>query len=523
MVVAETRTATRVRLAELMGALSLALDLGTGRPLEHELGVCLSALELSDRLGSPAEERSAVFYVALLAHLGCSAVAPDIARWVGGDEIHFQSDVQVIGPAAEPREVMQHMVRRVADDRPVPERVRLVVKNVTQGQKLLELMRTNVCDGAPLLARRLHLPETVVRALGQLMERWDGRGGPRGLSGEEIARPQRILHVAHDLVAIARAHGAQAAAATVARRRGRGYDPEVVDAALADLEPLLGAAAAPDVWERVMALEPQPVVTIPQAALESVVRALGDFVDLKVAYLHGHSGRVAELAASAATAAGGSSSDVAHVRLAGFVHDLGRMAVANGIWEKTGPLSDREWERVRLHPYYTQRILERSEVLAPLASTAGSHHERLDGSGYHRGAAGGQLDAGARLLAAADAWDAMTHDRPYRAALVPEQARAELDGMVRAGTLDKRTVNAVLEAAGARATRTRQGYPAGLTEREVEVLGLIAQGRTNREIAEELVIADKTVDAHAQHIYAKAGVTTRVGAALFAMQHALTE
>lgn len=255
-----------------------------------------------------------------------------------------------------------------------------------------------------------------------------------------------------------------------ARRRGRGYDPQVVDAALADPEQLLRTAATPDVWERVMALEPQPVVTIPQAVLESVVRALGDFVDLKVAYLHGHSSRVAERAACAATAMGCSTTEVTDVRLAGFVHDLGRMAVPNGIWEKAGPLSDREWERVRLHPYYTARILERSEVLAPLAPIAAAHHERLDGSGYYRGAAGGQLEVGARLLSAADAWDAMTHDRPYRAALPPEQAREELEGVVRAGTLDTRTANAVLEAAGARPTRARQGYPAGLTEREVEVL-----------------------------------------------------
>lgn len=272
-----------------------------------------------------------------------------------------------------------------------------------------------------------------------------------------------------------------------------------------------------------MALEPQPVVTIPQAVLESVVRALGDFVDLKVAYLHGHSSRVAERAACAATAMGCSTTEVTDVRLAGFVHDLGRMAVPNGIWEKAGPLSDREWERVRLHPYYTARILERSEVLAPLAPIAAAHHERLDGSGYYRGAAGGQLEVGARLLSAADAWDAMTHDRPYRAALPPEQAREELEGVVRAGTLDTRTANAVLEAAGARPTRARQGYPAGLTEREVEVLRRIAQGRTNRQIAEALVIADKTVDAHVQHIYTKTGVSTRVGAALFAMQHALAE
>jgi HD-GYP domain-containing protein (c-di-GMP phosphodiesterase class II) len=168
-------------------------------------------------------------------------------------------------------------------------------------------------------------------------------------------------------------------------------------------------------------------------------------------------------------------------------------------------------------------VLERSPALAPLALLAGSHHERLDGSGYHRGATAAQLGVGARLLAAADAYDAMAHDRPHRGAMLPADARAELGELVGAGALDKRTVDAVLEAAGAAPLRVRQGHPAGLTDREVEVLRLIAQGRTNKEIAETLVITDKTAGHHVEHIYAKAGVSTRVGAALFAMQHDLVE
>ncbi|MGH2967652.1 MAG: HD domain-containing phosphohydrolase, partial [Solirubrobacteraceae bacterium] len=205
------------------------------------------------------------------------------------------------------------------------------------------------------------------------------------------------------------------------------------------------------------------------------------------------------------------------------VHDVGIVSVPNGIWDKPGPLSAGEWERVRLHPYYTERVLERSRVLAPLALVAGSHHERLDGSGYHRGATAAQLSAGARLLAAADAYDAMTHDRPYRRALSAEDARTELSEAVRAGALEKRTVDAVLEAAGAAALDVRQGHPAGLSDREVEVLRLVAQGRTSKEIAKALVITEKTAGHHVEHIYAKAGVSTRVGAALFAMRHDLAE
>jgi len=511
----------RIRLAEPMAALSLATDLGLGRPLEHELGVCLAALELADRLGCDAAERSEVYYVALLAHVGCTGAAPYFASWAGGDEIHFQSAMLGLGIASEPVEDLRHLARHLADDRPLPQRARLLGGMLIGGQRRFELMAANLCEGGTLLARHLRLPESVARALGQFFERWDGKGTPGGAAGEAIARPMRILHVAHDFVGIARTRDPAAASAALERRRGRGYDPAAVDAVLAGPEPLLDAADAPDAWQRVIDAEPEPVATISSAGLMSVARAFGEFADVKVDFLHGHSTRVAELAATAAETLDCAPSEVAAIRAAGYFHDVGRVSVPNGIWEKSGPLSAGEHERVRLHPYYSERVLERSRVLAPLAPLAGAHHERLDGSGYHRGAAAAQLTEGARLLAAADAYDAMTHARPYRPALDAAAARAALGDSVRAGALDKRTVDAVLAAAGAAPLRIRQAHPAGLSDREVEVLRLLAQGRTTREIAQALTITEKTAGHHVEHIYAKAGVSTRVGAALFAMRHDL--
>jgi HD-GYP domain-containing protein (c-di-GMP phosphodiesterase class II) len=519
--VEQARPDDRVRLAELMAALSLATDLGLGRPLGYELGVCLAALELADRLGCSAEERSDVYYVALLAHLGCSGAARYLASWVGGDEIHFQRGVQVLGPVSEPSEDLRHFVRRLADDRPLPERARLLAGMLARGQGRFEVMAANLCEGGRLLAQRLHLPGEVALALSQFTERWDGKGFPGKAAGEEISRPLRIVRVAHDLVAVTEGRDREAAVDALRLRRGRGYDPAIADAALAEPDVLLRVADAPDAWERVIDAEPRPVATVSTAGLASVARAFGEFADLKVDFLRGHSTRVAGLAAAAAQALGCPPAEIAAVRAAGFFHDLGRVAVPNGIWDKPGPLSAADRERVRLHPYYTERVLGRSAALAPLAPLAGSHHERLDGSGYPRAATAAQLGVCARLLAAADSYDAMTHDRPHRAALTPEDARAELGRMVRAGALEKRAVDAVLEAAGAAPLRVPQGHPAGLTEREVEVLRLLAQGRTNREIARALVITEKTAGHHIEHIYAKLGVTTRVGAALFAMRHDL--
>jgi len=513
----------QIRLAELMAALSLATDLGLGRPLEHELGVCLSALELADRVGCTPEERSDVYYVALLVHLGCTAAASDFASWVGGDEIHFHRGAHILGPASEPSENVRYLARWLADDRPLPERARLVAKQLVGGRRQFGVAAAHLCEGGKLLAQRLHLRDEVARALGQVTARWDGKGVPAGVAGEQISRPLRIVLVAHDFVAVARGRDRAAALEALGRRRGRGYDPRAVDAALAEPEALLRAADVSDALGRVLDAEPQPVATISTAGIEMVARAFGEFVDLKLAFLTGHSSRVAELAAAAAGALGCSRAEISAIRAAGFFHDLGRVAVPNGVWDKPGALSDGERERVRLHPYYTERVLERSPALAPLALLAGSHHERLDGSGDHRGATAAQLSLGARLLAAADAYDAMTHDRPHRPALPPAAARTELGEMVGAGALEKRTVDAVLDAAGAAPLRTRQRHPAGLTDRELEVLRLIAQGRTNKQIAEALVVTEKTAGHHVEHIYAKAGVSTRVGAALFAMHHDLIE
>ena len=236
---ATARLDGQIRLAELMAALSLATDLGLGRPLEHELGVCLSALELADRLGCAPEERSDVYYLSLLVHLGCTAAATDFASWVGGDEIHFHRGAQVLGPASEPSETVSHLVRRLADDRPLPERARLVARQLVGGRSQFGLAAAHLCEGGRLLARRLHLHDEVVRALGQVTARWDGKGVPADVAGEQISRPLRIVHVAHDFVAVARARDRAAALKALGRRRGRGYDPRIVDAALAEPEALL--------------------------------------------------------------------------------------------------------------------------------------------------------------------------------------------------------------------------------------------------------------------------------------------
>jgi HD-GYP domain-containing protein (c-di-GMP phosphodiesterase class II) len=174
-----------------------------------------------------------------------------------------------------------------------------------------------------------------------------------------------------------------------------------------------------------------------------------------------------------------------------------------------------------LHPYLSERVLRRCALLAPLADVAAGHHERVDGSGYHRGVARDQLEVGARLLGAADAYHAMTEDRAHRPALSGSAAASQLLDDVDAGRFGQVEVAAVLDAAGEVGRPVKTLHPAGLTDREVEVLRLIARGYANKEAAAKLGIATKTVGRHVEHIYAKAGVATRAGATLFAMEHGL--
>jgi putative nucleotidyltransferase with HDIG domain len=248
---------------------------------------------------------------------------------------------------------------------------------------------------------------------------------------------------------------------------------------------------------------------------------IGEFADLKSVFTLGHSTAVAELAEAAAWRLGLGEADVAVVRRAGLVHDVGRVAVSTGIWEKAGPLSTGEWERVRLHTYFGERVLARCGGLAEAGAVAARHHERLDGSGYHRGAAAGDLPLAARVLAAADVCQAMTEPRPHRAGLAPGDIARALDQEVVAGRLDGDAVAAVLQAAGLRGGAAPRAFPAGLTAREVEVLRLVARGHSNKAIAAQLQLSPKTVGHHVGHVYAKAGVSTRAAAALFAVEHGL--
>jgi HD-GYP domain-containing protein (c-di-GMP phosphodiesterase class II) len=507
----------RVPLAEVVAALSLATDLGYGQPIEHVLRSCLLALRLSERLGLDESERVAVYYVGLLACVGCYADAHEQARWFG-DDIALRADTLELDFAGLP--MMAFMMRHVGAGEPPLQRARRRVAFVAGGRKDVATMFLTHCFVAGSLAEHLGLGPEVRDPLQQAYERWDGRGRPNGLKGEEIAPAVRIMRLARAAEVFYRRGGTEAAVDVARKRRGTEFDPRLVDLFCADASSLLAELDATSSWDAVVDAEPALRVVLSEDELDVVLEAIADYADLKSPYTIGHSRGVADLATDAARRYGLPENDVVVLRRAALVHDLGRLGVSNAIWDKPGPLTSAEWERVRLHAYMTQRILASSAALAPLGSLAAQHHERLDGSGYPSGLSGGALSPAARILAAADVYHAATEPRPHRPPRTREEAAAELRGEVRAGRLDGDAADAVLAAVGHAVPRRREG-PAGLTSREIEVLRLLARGLSNREIADRLVITRKTASSHVEHIYSKIGVSSRAAASLFAVQRGL--
>jgi HD-GYP domain-containing protein (c-di-GMP phosphodiesterase class II) len=506
-----------IRLAELMATMSLATDISMDQPMEEGVLVCLLATRLAEVLGLSEPERVHVYYSALLRHIGCTADMHVLAA-VAGDDVSMRAAFVGVD-LGRPVEMFAAMMRHIGRTYAPLERPMALVRVMAATGKFRYSGEVQ-CEVAEMLARRLGFDESFQRDITSVLERWDGKGFPGKLGGEEITMAARVVGVA-DLAAVCyRLEGPETTLDVLQRRSGKAFDPAVVAGFLSRGTELLSLLEVDSPWDRALEAEPGERPVLSGRRLDEALRAMGDFADLKSPYTVGHSGGVADLAARAAERCGLPSDDVIATRRAGWVHDIGRVAVSSAIWDKPGPLTRSEWEQVRLHAYHADRVLAREGLLESIGRIASMHHERLDGSGYFRQALARQQPPTARVLAVADAYHAMTEPRPHRAAMAPEQAAAELRAEVKAGRLDSEALRGVLEAAGMPVDR-RPEQVAGLTAREIEVLRLLARGKSIREIARTLQISPKTVDAHIQHIYTKAGVSSRAAATLFAMQHDL--
>jgi HD-GYP domain-containing protein (c-di-GMP phosphodiesterase class II) len=510
-----------LRLADVLASLSLVADLGFALPADEAMRSCLIATAMARRLSLPESDVADVFYTALLEHVGCTGFAHETAS-VYGDELVVNAAAARTDPD-DMRDVLQTYMRAVTRGRRPLGVARIVVFELTQGSRFGQRFVATTCEVGRATARRLGLPDSVQRGLYEVNESWNGKGGPRGLRGDAISIAGRIAQLGFTAAHFAAIGGAELAESVVRQRAGKALDPAIAGTFVDAAPAVLAAADVDDPTAAVLDAEPVPVRTVEPAQLAEVAAVIGDIADLKSPFTLGHSAGVGALVRGAAERLRLEAAEVDRLHVAALLHDLGRVGISDGTWEQPGPLSATRWEQVRLHAYHSERILSRSAALEPMAKIAGMHHERADGSGYHRGSASRETPMAARLLGAADAFQAMTQTRAHRAALSADVAADRVRDEVRAGRLDGDAAAAVLDAAGQVRSRTRRASPAGLSVREIEVLRAMARGSSNRDIATRFGISPRTAEHHVEHIYTKIGVSSRAAAALFAMEHDLLD
>lgn len=502
----------QIRTAELAAALCLATDLGMGLPLEYGLKTTLVAMRIADRLQLDTPTQRQVYYVDLLFYGGCTVDAEEQTEmFAEGALQHFQPVM-----FGSPTEAVVPLLKALgAGEGSSARRAVRVAGKLPRAFRGHKNHLAAMCEVIGLMSDSLGLPTEVTDLFPTLTERWDGKSPLRRARGDQVPVAVHVAHVAHDAVFHAIDRDPNGVAHVIEQRAGHAFDPAVARAFCEAPKEVLAAAETDSVWDDVLAAEPAPHHPAPD--VDTSLAALGAFADLVSPYLFGHSSSVADLAARAAKASGYAEAGVTQVRRAGLIHDLGRVTVPYAVWQHSGALSADEWEAVRLHPYHTERVLDRSAYLRSLARVAGCHHERLDGTGYHRGTPAAGLPPEARLLAAADAYRTKIETRAHRAALSPDDAAAYLRAKADAGQLDADAVGAVLTAAGHRPGPIKR--PGGLTDRESQTLVLLAKGLATKQIGRRLGVTAKTADHYIQRVYAKIGVSTRAAAAVYAMTH----
>jgi HD-GYP domain-containing protein (c-di-GMP phosphodiesterase class II)/DNA-binding CsgD family transcriptional regulator len=488
--------------------------------MEHGTNTAFVGIQLARALGTTAEDLEAVYYGALLKDVGCGACGAVLARFFADDELTPRLGLNLVD-LHSPRNMAAWAMGELRLDPSLPARLARLAAFASQcGSVAHEAMAAH-CEIATDFSVRLGFGRHVQDAVHYQHERYDGRSPAFHLRAEEIPRPAQILHLALAADLVRGLTGADAAAAMVRQRAGTYFDPEVAEAYLALAGGLWPSGDDPIPLAEVLACDPGTAVDeLPGDQRLAVCEALADFADLKSARRGSHSHMVASLAVQAAVHLGLSKAEQEHLRLAGLVHDLGKIAVPYRLLQKAGEdastVSDNGGaalaEPFRLHPYYGQRILSRVRPLAELAADVGTHHERTDGSGYPLGPAVQRMPVTARMLAAADSW--------------AERARNGSADLSREKGLDPACLTALRSCSRAGTGQRRQSPRAvaarpALSARELEVLQLLADGASNPDISKTLYISRRTAEHHVEHILAKLDVTSRTAAVAHALTHEL--
>lgn len=502
------------RVAEVLGAVSLAAARARGQAAESILGTTILATRLARLFDMSDEQATDTFYTAVTRALGCTSTAMDAAPMAFGDDITFSYALN-ISDVTDPDSIRANLERYWAPDADPDARARAIAQTLEVLPQLADVPLGHGVQGAAL-ARRLPVSVAVSRMLAHVDARWDGMN-PFRPGGEDIPLGLRIIEFALVAEMYWRAGGLQAMLELAQARSGGQFDPQVCTTFRKHSAELLDGFEAPSLWDLLLQVEPEPHLRLEARHVKAVAEVMADFADNKSGWTVGHSRIVADLALGAAAHLGMSDADQRAVLLAGLMHDIGRCAVPNGVWDKPGELSDGERRLAESHSRHTEEILASSGALRPSAFLAGAVHERSDGSGYHHAIK--LQDLKAQLLAAADVFAALTQERAWRDAYSEDEAGEIMVQKANAGRLGPQAVAAVLDSQGHRISPTERAGLAGLTPREIEVLTHLAQGLLTKQIAAKLGVTYKTADNHIQNIYRKIGASSRTAAAMYAVEH----
>ena len=523
-------TEERVRLADLLGAFSLASDLAVGLGGEHGARSCYIGMHVARELGLAPEQQVHLFYSELLKDAGCTAYTSQLATMWLADEISAKRELQFFRDAQNPFDVLPWMFRHVAAGAPFTTKVARVADFLRNGKEFMREGFESTCQMANRIAQRLGMPTAVQDALVHVFEQWDGKGMPHGVRGQEIPLVSRIVFVTSFLEIYHSSAGREASLRLARDRRGKSFDPSVVDAFLstAQSEEFWTGLEDERLWDAVLAMEPEesPHRYITQENLTAIALAFADYADMKSPYRAGHSRDTAEISQRIARRMALPESEVTIIHRAALMHDIGVVAVPSFVLNKPrAQLTAAEWEQFRLHPYHSERILSKVPAVTSAVPIVGAHHEQPDGRGYHRGLPGAQIPPAARIIAVADRFAELTHNAPDHPAFEPEDAidqmRTEAGSRLAVEAFEALAEDVVGVGQAKKSRLNREEWPAGLTAREVEVLRLVSTGMTRREAATALFVTEGTIRSHLEHIYSKIGVSNRSAATLFAMEHGL--
>ncbi len=410
----------RLRVAEVVSALSHSLDLTTGQPIGHSVRTCILGMRIAAEIGLSFETQSALYYALLLKDCGCSANASKTFHALGSDDIKAKRDVKTTDWTRMSWETVQYALSHVAPGKPFLERSRALFALAVNSKRHTKEVTKIRCERGSMLARLMGLPEATAEGILNLDEHWDGQGNPVGLRRTEIPVLSRIMLLAQTLEVFFASQSADAALDVIGQRSRKWFDPHLVKAArsLAARGALWTGVAGDEAFTVALNMEPQEkTMAKGDTTMDSICVAFANIVDAKSPFTFNHSSGVANAAVAIARTLQLSRERVVFIRHAALLHDLGKLSVSNAILEKPGKPDDAEWAAIRLHPFYTWKILQGISSFDEMSEVAASHHEKLNGKGYFRGFGADQLSLESRILAVADIFDALSAKRPYRDSL----------------------------------------------------------------------------------------------------------